>query len=676
MPISKVPKLVYDSVKFNKIKEVVDANFNGRFSKLTNKITRNIEDVITTETGHSRLAKNLLESFTYPVLGLPRDILDFFARKLGAKMPRSVIMEKINKWKPLVKYRRGKEAQQAERALRGLYEKFSDSNEAQICSTLFDGLNKRLAPNVARYNTRDGEGLKRLVTGLMPVPFLFRDSFYISKKNNASDDEAKKQAWNKANQELIAAGGETLSQFTILGGASRFINGSQIAAPAINTAIGIGFHIISRLRTGRKLTHVSKKQVAENIDPSKIKSLNDFKKYAAKKENLATKEPKKDGKKRLLTFKNLMLFAATSIVGGFALAMGKNKALEYLAKEGSSTKRLPRIINKITGKYETLVTEDIFASGKSIEGLVDTVKENCSENLINSKLSMAFELLNNNEDKVFLGTIDRVVKLPLVNLKVQVKKLIELPFIPIRMLFEIASYPYKIAKVVFEQAVSKLVERSASGGTTHKISRETFEKIGLLSKRGVSKLGSDVDNYNVLQYYNKYTELMEKHKGNPAAVKRAFKKSFSKDFVRYNDLERSSKIDNSKIGKLTQLLGMVGGIYFATNDDYNQTLLETGSVRKAQVDQRRRGVQKFTRVTTGVAISDWFNQTFVRNYNNSLLGTVAVVAASTFAVDKVTRFVLGQPSKKLTDEELKEFEKQKKNGFMAPFYKFMDRLAK
>lgn len=695
MPISKVSKLLYDPRKFAEVQNIIGAGFSDQLEKITRHVSKPAQDVINPKSGFVRVAGNLLESLTYPILGLPRDIFDFTARKLGAKFSDYPIMSRINKWQPLVKYRRGKEAKQAERILRGMYDKLSSLTDKrgqkflgeaagaaqrrgryEACHAIFDELNKNAAPNVARYNTRDGEGLKRLVTALIPIPFLFKDSFYISKKNGMSDDKAKKMAWNKANQELIAAGGESLGQFTILGGVPRFINSSNIAAPMINTVIGVGFHIISRLRTGRKLTHLTKDEVTKRSNIYKIDDLQDFKKHVAKQENLAKQEPKKDGKKHLLSFKNLLIFAGTSIAAGFLLAMGKNKALEHLKKEENIDKLVTKIFNKITGTYERITREDRIGKKHTLEGMIDILKDSCDENMISAKFNPILRQMDEAGGRLSLGTVDRVVKLPIVDIQIPVKKLIELPFVPIRMLFELASYPYKAVRAILEQVFPRPDKSILGTEAAKKMPRAVLEKIGLLRKENSNVISSAVDKYDIMNLYNKYAELVEKTKGQEGGATRAFNEFFHDNFLRTFDMERASKIDNSKIGKLTQLLGMTGGIYFATNDDYNQTLSETGSIEKAHADQRKRGVQKFTRVTTGVAISDWFNQAFIRNYNNSLPGALAVVAASTFAVDKATRFMLGQPSKRMTDKQLKEFEAQKKESVMAPFYKLTETVAK
>jgi|GEM_PF-3968148 len=696
--MSKVAKILYDPVKFDVIKQIVGDNFGERFWELTERASGNVKGFINPK-GSKAVTRNLFESLIYPFTGLPRDIFDFVAKKLGTKFPKNKVISKVNKWQWLSNYRQGKEKQGAERVLRGMYQKLcsladKDGNNLlskvmdvevpvevfskhydEFFNAIFKELDKNAAPNVAKYNTRDGEGLKRLATGLIPIPFLFRDSFYISKKNGVNDKEARKMAQNKANQELISAGGEALSQFTVLGGVPNFVNSSQFAAPLINTAIGIGFHIISRLRTGRKLTHLSKEQIVKRMKPHEASNFNDFKKYVVKKENLGIKEPEKDGKKRFLSFKNLLIFAGTSIVAGFALAMGKNKALDYIKKEGNENKFVTKAFNSITEGYKNITRKKIEAPEGLFENFAEMLRENCNEDMIDPKLLKALSKLDEN-GKVFLGEVDKVVKLPILGVQMSLKKLIELPFVPFRILFELASYPYKAVKAILEQAITKVAKASDNAAAVRKTPRDMLEKIGLLpSKQNTNLLGAHENKYDIINLYNKFAELTEKFKDKPDGPAEAFNEFFDKNFKKTFDMERASKIDNSKIGKLTQLMGLTGGIYFASNDDYNQTLMETGSLEKAQADQRKRGVQKFTRVTTSVAITDWFNSTFARNYNSSLLGTLAVVGASTFMVDKATRFMLGQPSKKLTNEQLEEYEEQKQKGFMAPFYRFTEKIA-
>ncbi len=670
------------------IKQVVNHGFTNRATKLID-IAGDLPDKL-----EPNFFQKIIRTFKHIGFDMWRNAASSIAEKLSSKatklaekFPENKVLPKIsaklskaNDWQPFINARTLKQKEQAARVLKGLYKK---GGKGSI--DILEQLNKSAGDEVGKYNTRDGEAMKRLITGVLPIPFLFSDSLYISKKNGVSDEDAKKLAWNKASQEGISAAGESLTQFAMLSMFTNFINSSQFGAPLINTSIGTFFHVVSRLKTGRKLSPLTKEEIRAN-EQKKLRGpvykMEDFQKYVKKKEALDTNDPKKDEKKHWLTLKNILIFAAASIIAGFSLKLGKDKLINILAGKSNNAfgKKVARIADSIVEKYRRIVMEDVQPTKKVVGEFFDEMKNHTdvTENIRTKGLRNNF--IGSRERFVTIGKLPIFNKIPLLKkipLQLSVRKFIEIPLLPFKIAFEALSYPYKAVKNLLKLIPTSKLEKSNFSvirGFSRSIKTlvcepemtETMQKL-----KGVGKIN---DPHNILNFYNQYEKMTQKFGDDSEKLTDEFGKFFKSTFDRTFD-PRFSKNDNSKIGKLTQTMGLTGSIYFATNDDYNQTLSETGNTQKAQADQRKRGVQKFTRSVSNIVLSNWFNSVFLPFFNSSLLGTGLIVGASTLAVDKITRFILGQPSKKMTGDDLKAFEKKKQESLMAPFYKLLDKMA-
>lgn len=60
---------------------------------------------------------------------------------------------------------------------------------------------------------------------------------------------------------------------------------------------------------------------------------------------------------------------------------------------------------------------------------------------------------------------------------------------------------------------------------------------------------------------------------------------------------------------------------------------------------------------------------------SGILKNIKSVAASTVLTDMASRVLTGMPFKKMTKEELEQYQKDHKEGVMAGYYKMIDKLA-
>ena len=162
---------------------------------------------------------------------------------------------------------------------------------------------------------------------------------------------------------------------------------------------------------------------------------------------------------------------------------------------------------------------------------------------------------------------------------------------------------------------------------------------------------------------------------NPEKLKEVFGKYVKEMRILSNNNVTSSSTDNSKIAVLAQTLGTLTGMWFNMNDEYNSSIRNGSTKSEAQKDARLRGINKFFRMTVQVIISGSLNSLFFKQYNNSIGKAGAIVAVSTILTDMTSRFLSGMPNKKMTKEELENYQKEHKESTLAWYYKMIDKLA-
>ena len=80
-------------------------------------------------------------------------------------------------------------------------------------------------------------------------------------------------------------------------------------------------------------------------------------------------------------------------------------------------------------------------------------------------------------------------------------------------------------------------------------------------------------------------------------------------------------------------------------------------------------------MTIQIIISGSLNDIFRKQYNNSIASSALIVVVSTILTDMASHVLSGMASRKMTKEELEKYQKDHKEGFMAWYYKMIDKLA-
>ena len=665
-----------------RIKKFVDCYISSLADNLTNEVKAKIPKAIENVDGIDLpkkvgFFKNAVEGVR-DLFELPFDLLD----EIASRFPNSM----LDRTQILAKYRDHALQENQLKALQGLYEdgkkfveKFPKDYLAQIsekkgncnsackvvCNEVgrqFDVLlNQSMAFDKAIYDTKKERFIARLVSGFTAAVFLGNDFYNNAKLKGKTDEEAKKSQLLKQGQEVKENILEGLMQFGLLSCFSSFVNSNLWASALLGTAISMVSRVISRKSSGMRLTRVEVPEYSMNEFQKAVKNNEEYKSQS---------EIDKQAKKPALSIKNILLFCCASIVAGFSM-----HALRVNTKVG---KNISEYISKCIAKINGLTTEPIYADAQEINALIKTLSK-CGENGAVRKISYKM----GSTKKYYIGEQQKTLKL-FGKIEVPLVELLKIPLAPFRIVKEIVSYPYKIAKnlakaagILKEDSADILLEKSYVLNKLKELDIERlfkFEDGDFIKKSAFDKFLSDpTGSKNILLRYRQYEA---KYGANPSKLEEEFIKYVEKMRLASLNNKTVSKVDNSKIAIIAQTTGTLSGMWFNMNDEYNAAIKNGDNKQEAQVAARKRGLNKFARMTSQVAISGALNSVFKRQYQGSMIGAGLIVALSTFLTDNVSRLMTAMPTKKMNKDELEKYQKEHKEGFMSWYYNLIDKLAR
>ena len=304
----------------SKIETILGCWGDGFYETLKEKVGTDFIQMVDGGCTYKK-ASPVIDTLKYPFMDMPRDFLSFVANKFN--------IEGLKKSSLLVNYKKEKELKAYQRAMRGALQTGEECiNEAvkagiscetgrcnisgscssndNLCKNvglkfikIFD---ENLAKTKAHYNTPHERTVARLASGITAATMMGNDFYNKSILNGKTDKEAKESAKKKRKQELLETAQEALSQYFMLGALASIVNNSPIAAPIVNTALGLLFKITSRLSTGRPLKRMKVPPKMEYNAPS----INEYAELKKKKQDikLKTTYKKEEKKKHLLSPKN------------------------------------------------------------------------------------------------------------------------------------------------------------------------------------------------------------------------------------------------------------------------------------------------------------------------------------------------------------------------------------
>ena len=645
-------KVVQSADDLLRVKNSINKGMGGLYDRLLERVGNNTQTIdgnkFILDDSKKRKVISGLKSF----LGIPMDIID----AIGKKFPDSA----LNNSKFLQQYRESVELEDTIRALQGMQENGinalkgispSEKNFEIMCnngcnqasikinSKLNELLNSSMADDKAVYDTKKERFWARIVSGFTAALFLGNDFYNKSIQKGKTKEEARKEQYLKQGQEIKENICEALTQFAVFACFSKTVNKSIWGSAVIGTLIGLVSRIVSRKTSKMPIRRI---KVAEDKNNSSNLTMNEYmnaarenkiKELEEKKQTLKTKT---NNKKPLLSFKNILLFCATSSAAGYFLSFlkGHTKVGEIIGNK----------LKEKSNKFNESVTEDIVAKKEDLEELMNILggrKEYC----LTTKFNRALYDIKSNSNEIIIGRDYKTKKI--FGIEVKLKDLKALKTAPFRFVKELVSYPYKM--------FSKFID--------------AIRKTPAKQKSEYIK-----DEYGIKNIYKTFMEFKEKYPDKDKA-KEEFMKYFDKMRLLSNNNVTSSSCNNSKIAVAAQTLGTLSGMWFNMNDEFNSSIRNGSTKYEAQKDARLRGINKFFRMTVQIIISGSLNSLFQKQYNSSIKSAAIVVALSTILTDSVSRILTGMPSRKMTKEELEKYQKEHKEGFMSGYYKFIDKLA-
>lgn len=523
---------------------------------------------------------------------------------------------------------------------------FSNEISKEVGIKLDKLLNNQMSYNVADYDTKKERLATRIVSGFTAAVFLGNDFYNKAIQKGKNEQEAKKEQRLKQNQEYKENICEGLLQFGSLALFSKLINKSIWAPAIVSTAIGLISRVVSRKASNMPIRRIkatnNANQLTFNKFQEKIKANQTDELFERQKEDNTPK------KKPILSFKNILMFCALSIASGYALKNMKNPFPGITSKiKNLCSEKHPKALDGIIKAKEYLSNKNskvnLIAEKSNLEKLSE-ILTNCGEGKLADKIR---KIQPNSDGEIVLGEIDATRKIFGIEVSENgLKRLITAPFVFIKEAF---FYPYKIVSKL-EESVTK-----AKGAKTN--------------------LDIKFENKDITNIYARFLDFKAKYGKNEEQLAEEFSKYVKEMRINSNNLKTSSSTDASKIAVIAQTMGTLTGMWFNMNDEYNSSIRNGATKYEAEKDARLRGINKFFRMSVQIAISGALNTMFFKQYNSSVAKSACVVALSTFLSDKVSRVLSGMPNKKMTKEELEQYQKEHKEGMMSWYYKLIDKLA-
>ena len=623
---------------------------------------------------------NLLESIA-DIVRIPKGVAVSAIQLLHEKFPKNGTIKYLNRMPFVQKHVKMTEVKNNIGTLQGIYkngveflrktkidsEVCEQGVKRRVCESVSNKFDKLLNDSMGwgkpKYDTKYERFWVRIVSGFTAANFLGKDFFNKAKLNNKNDAQANQSAKEKVNQEVFASAGEAVSQFAFLATFAHLANTKTWVAPLFSALIGLTFNVASRVLLGRKLTRVKVPQTVAQFQ--NIPKIEDFIQRAKNPENSDITEAPTQKKKHWLSWKNVLLAVGATIAGGFALKSGmKTKTFKNLKDNFCATPLGTGLKNLKSSMYK-----DITTDRKELKELSDFLNA-MGEDSLGEKISEAIPNLKKGSG-IYLGRHSRTVKL-FNKVEVPIAKMWEVAFAPFRFVKEFLSYPYKMVNTAVQASAKSTLKKHGINWRKSKAKNINNRFLRLcrnlvdVPERTKKPEVPDID--NIMVQFRKFKETGTNARSEFEKYVRKMRK------ISVNSIT-SSKISNEKLAVPAQILGMLSGIVFNMNDDFNQTISLGGSKEQAEKDARLRGVNKFIRVAVQATIVGTLNGLFAKYYHSSLTKAALITAGATITTDAACRSLTGMPLKKMSKEELDKHEKSKEKGIAQKYYQFVNRIV-
>lgn len=643
----------------------LDNHANNIFKRVSNnanyRCKRGTIDVYGTHLArHDTVADNLVEG-AFDLLKLPLDLVDDAAKNI----PGASWLSDLNFVRS---HRADTRKHNSVRSLDGLQELAEEfyrenrplhNNEPKkyalkLNEKLNKDLNEAMSYKKATYDTKKERFIARIASGITAAIFLGND-YYNKAIASGKDEKAAIESKNKKQkQEVDENLIEAFMQYAVMACFTKFTNKKVWASALIGTGIGLVARICSRIsnKMPLKRVEVPQEQLDENIKDRKTGAFDE----------------KGNKTKSLLTLKNILKGCGALIGLGFVgrglltTSAGKKLLNKYADLLNSFENRFIEQVNmspEEARKIAKILATDDINLGVNEKSLAETfdaladlaegkaVKKPKSEDL-HDMLVIKLDEKYGIKDRV-INVGERYKEINLLGMKINSRDAASIIFAPFKVVKDMVSYPYKIAKKM---------ARAAN-----------------VIKNDPVNLNKKLNDNGIANVYMRYKDL-EKKFPNETELKQEFANYVKELRLASLNNKTVSKVNNSQIAVLAQTLGTVTGMYFNVTDEFNSSIKNGDSKYEAEVAARKRGLNKFARMTSQITISGTLNSMLARQYQSSLIGATFIVILSTFLTDKISRLITAMPTKKMNKEEFEQYQHDQKTGAMAWYYNGIDNLSK
>lgn len=543
---------------------------------------------------------------------------------------------------------------------------------------------KRLNPEVANYTTKAERSFTRLASGIVPAFFLANDAYNLSMYMNNNKDLAAKEKKRRFNQEIIRVVVTAGATFGALGFFAKKSNAHPGASTFIIAGTTLASEVIGRMMTGVPFIPITANQAKKYAQKENKNKPED--KIENKTKNISTDpNTKKDSKSM-----GILEFVGGMMLVGFAI----EKAPMHI-------KPVKQFIEKISGKYKSLMDNDYTITKGKFDEILKKLKDNGFNELAKNYEEQVNKIIKNGnltaqesykleteinkraeakvsglfikDPKAYKDKVSDIKKkLPReaimaeLNIKpsnpakdediLHLGKFISKPKsvmdqifgLPIRVVWDIINMPYKIVAKPLIELPKQIKEGS-------------FIPAEKSSKSGGSAL------QNGLSFLKKINDDVD------------YKEKLNNSLLDSYDNVSKSNFSNAELGGAAKTAVSSVTSAFLVFDNYNRVMIDSEGedTKLAGQKAQERTVQRLVRIAYGAGLIKLFNNVFSKQYNGSLLGAQLSNVGQSVVTETLERTSVGLPLHESTREEI--IANDKKNveakGIQGAYFKLMASLT-
>ena len=653
-----------------------------RDSELTKKMVEINGDKIT--FNKKTIPQLIWDGLIYPVKILPADILNGIVTLAGKIKPLKGWADKTLQQPFFKSIRQRSKIDAKVNSLRGLFETMKglkDKSDAEISSKIFRQSVKMFDPKTGNYDTKHERSLNRLVSGLPPAIFLANDAYNLSRMMDDDKKAASREQKVRFNQEMARIGFNAYITLVTLGALNKYINNSKMGIMLMTALTTLTTEAFSRVINGKHITRLTPEEArAENeknhAPEANIKPDLSFK----ASEN---KEDKEKQQKPLLSLNTVLKAVGVIIGGGFAV-----KGLRKVSSIDNAWKSFSGYFKR---HYNDLTQiKDYRISKEKFNEITKVLDKNGFNNLAEEYRNIA-KTATNPDGTISLGAKDKKIK-PFVNFFLA----------PFKFVWKYGTLPY----TVIDDAIKSLSKKSSflkldikDKNTLSTIVKNYAKEKHVPDSKALEEFIQNVSNGKIakntklsadeeelLRRISNVSSLAKsiENIGHQAAKKNLSPKEFQ-DYVKDNilksfNVDTMSNVSNSELSNLAKTAALAATIWFLMTDNYNMVMLKSNGndVEGAKTKFKERFVQEGSRLFYQTLLIDLFNNTFSKQYHQSLFGMSWITFTNTTIGEWLTRKSVGIAVGTHSRDQLIALEEKqdKATGFTRKYYDFMKRLTR